>query len=722
MKKHFFGFIFAVIAAAAVLLLSGCSEADGALIYSTVTIDENFKGSRVITASIPLKYTAGYDELLRVAKEALPNHLSLRESDATTEERAVFDFILTFDSLEEYVLKSTVPLFAGDPHREYPSVVFEKNDTMFRKGFTYTENFSSRDLLEWYHIALNEAGLLGTDAFITSKEITVNLGGEIYECTGSVSIDTAESHLLSGVSGKTVLLEDGSFVRTITFSADYDTVQYFKKAGTPLNTWFEGFEDEATVYDTEKVNGQTHYLLKISGDAKTVEAETKRILNSDENRFSWTVEPGFEEFGIGTKSLDFTECWDAAYYLDAAADVSAGLYLQEARESGPYEKKLYETVYVRGEPVLYSVPWHLNFESGELTLDCKDPAASTVTYRLNIRPGQSEDLIHRVQEDYREITPAGVSADHQDEAMTFVFHGNREQVQEDVNRFLYGSYHLDYDPNAASSAYFTPGGFSLSEEAFSTGTWLRQANVLQAMVWIGATADLPALKLTSADSDPLFDPSSVDPRLQGQYAFLSQSYSVYGLVARCAGLVLALTGLILFILWLVRLKAKKTGLLIGGIASLLLGAALLCLTLMPQYPAGTRYIKRYIDAIDQADYQTMHGGTDQTGQDAVEIIPDGDQAPDTGSYETSLAALKGSALSAAKSVPNDASDVKVALIAFSEKEEEAYTETVGGTVLNTIPVRAIVKVSYKDAKGRAQEIYRLETLRVVTFNGAFYVY
>lgn len=146
-----------LIAILAVLCLAGCD--DGATIGTTLNINDDQSGSRVMEAVIDLptfdEYFSGtFEDLMAVIEASCPEQLTY--SVLNTEEKKAVTFTLDFNSIADYNTK-VAALYADG------KVEFTMADSIWDTGFSIDENFYSTDLLEWLKTAILESGYVSSD-------------------------------------------------------------------------------------------------------------------------------------------------------------------------------------------------------------------------------------------------------------------------------------------------------------------------------------------------------------------------------------------------------------------------------------------------------------------------------------------------------------------------------------------------------------------------------
>ena len=88
-----------------------------------------------------------------IAKTNLPADLTYALA-TVDESNATMTFTLTFASIDEYRTKVTNILKANANSELTPVIHYEKQQSVFKEGIKFHENFASADLLGWFKSAV----------------------------------------------------------------------------------------------------------------------------------------------------------------------------------------------------------------------------------------------------------------------------------------------------------------------------------------------------------------------------------------------------------------------------------------------------------------------------------------------------------------------------------------------------------------------------------------
>ena len=141
MNKTFIKLV--IMAAFLMIILTGCVSK----IDTTVVLNDDFSGKRVITCTVS-RQKIRTD--VNGCESALDSFIKINCPSQLTYEKIedryniTYNFVLSFNNREEYIDK--VEKILG----KKPMIVFASPNSPFSKGLILQEDFSSRDLLNWF--------------------------------------------------------------------------------------------------------------------------------------------------------------------------------------------------------------------------------------------------------------------------------------------------------------------------------------------------------------------------------------------------------------------------------------------------------------------------------------------------------------------------------------------------------------------------------------------
>ena len=266
MKKR----IFLIVLLFSLLFLAGC----GVDLTSSVTLDENFSGTRVMSCAFSSSdfkraFQGDMRDLDKLIEDSCPNGMTWKKK--TQNDQTVYTFCLSFFSLQDYKEKVTNIL------NFHPKITWEYKDSPFVSGVIYKENFSSRDLMTWLYTALYEKKYITKDSvddLWDLKETTVSIGNKKYKSDDKISIEEMSYAELSSIAIDTNLQDDGTFRRTISFKIPQKTLD---QNGGKIARYFNG----ENLSWRGSSNGKTAVITITADHFTDLAAKTRQILHSD---------------------------------------------------------------------------------------------------------------------------------------------------------------------------------------------------------------------------------------------------------------------------------------------------------------------------------------------------------------------------------------------------------------------------------------------------------
>ncbi|USR79184.1 hypothetical protein [Arcanobacterium pinnipediorum] len=201
---------------AVVLILSAC----GAKVTTAVDIADDGSGTRTITLTMERdpdkesRINGGFDAIDTSIKKHLPPELTysgLTVSDA----QATANLTLSFSSFNDYREKVANLLeYSGVELKPHISIV--NSDSPLANGFSYYENFSSTDLIEWIPQSLVTDGVISQEnkssVFATSEPGKITAKGKTYDVeSGYLDVKDSADNRFASVFINIDELADGSF-------------------------------------------------------------------------------------------------------------------------------------------------------------------------------------------------------------------------------------------------------------------------------------------------------------------------------------------------------------------------------------------------------------------------------------------------------------------------------------------------------------------------------
>ncbi|MGL4831047.1 MAG: hypothetical protein ACRCWS_00485, partial [Propionibacteriaceae bacterium] len=196
-----------VLMVLASLTLTGC----GATVDTALVINDDGSGSRTITATIDsseLKQIPGGKAALEKAvKTALPAGMRYDGISGGNLRDATVTFTVPFTSVDDSRTKATTILAAGG--KSPADITYTKGAAPFADGVTFSENFTSQDLLAWL-----------VQALITDGKLTAASGQSLLK-TGTAALTLPGGKSRTGVKeplADSTMTERGFSEITVTTS------------------------------------------------------------------------------------------------------------------------------------------------------------------------------------------------------------------------------------------------------------------------------------------------------------------------------------------------------------------------------------------------------------------------------------------------------------------------------------------------------------------------
>src|SRR5690606_35710521 len=298
----------------ALLVLSACGRVD-----STTEIAADGSGTQTLAVTISESDMDSIDGGAATVEAVIDEHnpglaYEGHEKDGTD---TVFTMTLEPSDAKDYAAKAQKALDAGEL-KTTAEVTFTPPSPPFASGFTFTRNFSEKDLTRWAVKALVDDGKIADaeegdiDSALDAGESAVAVDGDGLEKGwgedgADVWTNAAEASFES-VDVITAGAEDhaaGSFTRTITYELPRETYLDAKDE-------FDAFFAEATPEGGELTPageaGTTWVLAFPAGTAEQVGTWTDAALATSESTFTVETAPNEEDpFSVDTRVVDSIE-------------------------------------------------------------------------------------------------------------------------------------------------------------------------------------------------------------------------------------------------------------------------------------------------------------------------------------------------------------------------------------------------------------------------------
>lgn len=299
----------------ALLVLSACGR-----VGSTTEIAADGSGTQTLAVTISEQDMDSIDGGAATVEAVIEEHnpgltYEGMEKDGTD---SVFTMTLEFSDAKDYAAKAQKALDAGELQTT-AEVTFTPPSPPFASGYTFTRNFSEKDLTRWAVKALVDDGKIADagegeiDSALEAGGSAVTVDGDELEKgwaeDGSDVWTNADAASFESVSVVTAGAEDAaadSFTRTITYELPRET---YLDAKDDFDAFFAEATPEGGELTPAGEAGTTWVLAFPAGTAEQVGTWTDAALATSESTFTVETAPNEEDpFSVDTRVVDSIEC------------------------------------------------------------------------------------------------------------------------------------------------------------------------------------------------------------------------------------------------------------------------------------------------------------------------------------------------------------------------------------------------------------------------------
>jgi|GEM_PF-552154 len=307
------------------LILAGCSAGFNSISVDTVlTVDKNFNGNRVMTADIPAviyksAFGSNINKLEQVISKYTPGDMYCKASE-TALGGAQISMHLDFASLTQYQEEITAICSANkaDDAVTSPSVSFDYSNSLLKKGYTVSENFTSLDLFYWLSDAIKtEYPSVKKDDLeniFVSGSTRLVLNNQEIDLNGSDKIQASdiESHAFEGINIETTVNSDNTIDANIRYSVGSKIVS---ELGDKLDTLMKGLvPKDGSLSSSNSESGGRSYRIKFSsGTADGFVTAMNKALASNNTVFSVSTKGNADSLSV---KETYKMYYDGSYFLD----------------------------------------------------------------------------------------------------------------------------------------------------------------------------------------------------------------------------------------------------------------------------------------------------------------------------------------------------------------------------------------------------------------------
>jgi len=312
--------------------LTGCDKMESLNVETTLTIDENFKGQRIMTATIDKKIFENYFDGDIIQLESMLDTYSPEDIYCFAEEVSngvKINANISFASYKDYSNKVSQVLSGNTGLEEpiTPAIYFEYADSFFKNGYAIEENFTSLDLLYWLKDGIlktfPEAEKIDLEAFFNLKTTTVDIGGKAIKTEDKIKASTMESNAFENILIENILNDDGTLSVKIDYIASLDVVQAL---GSRLTDFMKTLTpDGGTQTSLQEGEYKTFTLTFTADNTAQYIDKMNTALNSEETTFDVFDESDESDTLKARKQISFF--LDGSYFLDYSIENTKMTYI-----------------------------------------------------------------------------------------------------------------------------------------------------------------------------------------------------------------------------------------------------------------------------------------------------------------------------------------------------------------------------------------------------------
>ncbi len=312
---------------------AGCARFETIQVDTTMTVDQRFDGSRVMSANIPYsiykKYFDGnIDNLKNTISSYAPEEMYCTAS-ANSSGGALVEIHIDFGSLKEYQKKiSNICADNKSADAITPSVDFDYSRSILKNGYTIKENFNSLDLLYWLKDGIareySSVSEEDTSGMFSNGAVRLILNGQEIDLgdAGRIESSNIESHTFDTVKVTAQLNEDESVDAQVDYTVSKNTAAAL---GAKLEELMNSVIPKGGTMSYSDGDTSRTYKLKFSSATIQVYiAAMNKALRCNNTVFKVSTE-GDADSMSARKTI--TQYYDAGYFLDFTDDKAYMTYV-----------------------------------------------------------------------------------------------------------------------------------------------------------------------------------------------------------------------------------------------------------------------------------------------------------------------------------------------------------------------------------------------------------
>lgn len=250
-----------------IFMITAC----GGKLDTNLVVNDDMSGTRTFTLTAEISSNKEYvkgelPEITETIKKNCPADLTFTDkSDASN---AVFEFTLSFSSLEDYEtkLRNLLSLAAEDVGYASDKTVltFSKPDNVFASGVSLKEEYSNSNYMRWLENLLIDSGYIDASNrsnILGSGTTTYNICGASGEGSSQINVNTIESIQINSIELFTDINPDGTFNRKINVNIPQVSMD---KKGEEIKEFLAANESGSVKGEWTEAGGVSTYTLTAS--------------------------------------------------------------------------------------------------------------------------------------------------------------------------------------------------------------------------------------------------------------------------------------------------------------------------------------------------------------------------------------------------------------------------------------------------------------------------
>ena len=321
----------ALLTVLSVFLLAGCSRSGASAAFKgTMELSDSFQGQRTVEVTLGAGFSERYfgddgsklDEIVNKAPEG--TEITLNDN------RSVITINIPFRTVTEYT-KAVTALIGDDFKKRTGSditVYYNRENSSFKRGMVFIENFSDADIARWVWDRMAEEGLVGEEdvfeeLFAENTSVLYVNGQSTAEGPEPYSISTVADHYITGIDIQTEITDSGYEVavsfrgNTAKLTSMGKTLTKKLRDSVPADGNIVSVTDDdiKTYTISFKASGVEEYTQKIN----KVLSSKNSYVRQDNGSGGETDQDETDDEDGELKAVTGIEIYaDASYYLDYA--------------------------------------------------------------------------------------------------------------------------------------------------------------------------------------------------------------------------------------------------------------------------------------------------------------------------------------------------------------------------------------------------------------------